>query len=456
MTFFVVPCPKCGARVKIPAELVGKKVRCPKCQEVFAAPSPQAIQAAPQAFPVMPAPRQQLCPSCRNPLSPKVHFCRSCGFDSRTGTKRHMASEKEKRKKSPRSTDSTAPADPQARAPTESPAAPGTSDIYGLVVQDNPPSAEASGMLTCPDCGYDFPEDLDDCPKCRADNAVAADRRSSQRRVVTWDEILTIPLRFDLLVQALVLSLSTTAVLAVGVLVSNFCCCGLLLPVVYAAWLGIGSATYLEAAGYAIHNKVSVWTDAYRCASYTVGTTLLAFGFALLASLPLVLLLGLLTQSPGLAILCGFLFSFCWSEFYSYSALLASAASCQFVWDPRHVLRWLAKCWQNLLLCEVVAGLAYYLFSLGCGVGIVLWLRWSPAAQTLQEELARGPKDLTQSQKVDVEAKVLLIFAAIGFTWEFLRHYRNLALSYMGGLVVRRHWPQLKQLVGGKNGDIID
>lgn len=86
----------------------------------------------------------------------------SCGFNLRTGTRPNREIGKGKNK----TPHSTAPADPHAWAPAESPTAAGESDIYGLVEQDNPPSTGASDVLTCPACGYDFPEHLDDCPRC--------------------------------------------------------------------------------------------------------------------------------------------------------------------------------------------------------------------------------------------------------------------------------------------------
>lgn len=35
-------CPGCGAKVRVPESLLGKSVKCPKCQSVFTAESPEA------------------------------------------------------------------------------------------------------------------------------------------------------------------------------------------------------------------------------------------------------------------------------------------------------------------------------------------------------------------------------------------------------------------------------
>jgi hypothetical protein len=90
----------CGKKLKAPASAVGRKARCPKCQNVLtvkpppppkssaaeddpfdalydlAAASEQAAQA--QEF----APR---CPNCRGEMSPGAVLCTNCGFDTRTG-----------------------------------------------------------------------------------------------------------------------------------------------------------------------------------------------------------------------------------------------------------------------------------------------------------------------------------------------------------------------------------
>ena len=40
-------CPKCGKKLKVPAELEGKKVKCKDCQSVFAVTAPKAKSAKP-------------------------------------------------------------------------------------------------------------------------------------------------------------------------------------------------------------------------------------------------------------------------------------------------------------------------------------------------------------------------------------------------------------------------
>jgi predicted Zn finger-like uncharacterized protein len=54
MNTMTLPCPACGAHLKTNTAVVGKRVRCPKCQHTFVAASEdggQAIQAAPRRLP---------------------------------------------------------------------------------------------------------------------------------------------------------------------------------------------------------------------------------------------------------------------------------------------------------------------------------------------------------------------------------------------------------------------
>src|SRR4051794_27653638 len=59
------PCPFCGRRMGVPAELLGKQVRCPHCKQVVLAPTSvgpaQAPGAAPPA-PVQPPPTSAPAP----------------------------------------------------------------------------------------------------------------------------------------------------------------------------------------------------------------------------------------------------------------------------------------------------------------------------------------------------------------------------------------------------------
>jgi predicted Zn finger-like uncharacterized protein len=51
-----VPCPQCGTRLKVPAELLGKKVKCPKCSTVFVLSGPADSPNPPPRDPADPDP----------------------------------------------------------------------------------------------------------------------------------------------------------------------------------------------------------------------------------------------------------------------------------------------------------------------------------------------------------------------------------------------------------------
>lgn len=79
-----ITCPNCGAKLKAPDELVGKQVKCPKCQKVFvpgvaAQPPPIALveQAPP---PTPPAHPQQQIPARAALLQMPQRQCFQCGF----------------------------------------------------------------------------------------------------------------------------------------------------------------------------------------------------------------------------------------------------------------------------------------------------------------------------------------------------------------------------------------
>lgn len=97
----VVACPQCRKQLKVPAEALGKRLRC-KCGHVFAAGS---AQARPEAEPEddgrgygvaedeAAAPR---CPHCANELeNADARICLHCGYDTvtrqRVGTKKVAA-----------------------------------------------------------------------------------------------------------------------------------------------------------------------------------------------------------------------------------------------------------------------------------------------------------------------------------------------------------------------------
>lgn len=113
-------CGKCGARVKLRAESAGKRVRCPKCREVFEAP-PQAIPASP------------VCPSCHKSLPPEAKICVDCGFDLRTGKKLQTMIEKN--------------TDRAAENEEDSPAA---ADTYRFLADD---VGESAILCVCRHCG---------------------------------------------------------------------------------------------------------------------------------------------------------------------------------------------------------------------------------------------------------------------------------------------------------------
>ena len=111
-----ISCPNCGKKLKVPAELEGKKLKCKDCQEVFAvkapkAPPPPKAEEKPPETPKSPfldedddenlppgvapkpmgvireddAPR---CPHCANELDPPdAVVCKFCGFNNKTRVK---------------------------------------------------------------------------------------------------------------------------------------------------------------------------------------------------------------------------------------------------------------------------------------------------------------------------------------------------------------------------------
>lgn len=111
-----VSCPSCKARLKVPAEVAGKKIRCKQCQGVFVvsgAPAAAAPAPKPTAPPPPPpaaggvaanigfatdddnTPMQVIkeddtprCPHCTKELDPPdAVVCVHCGFNNRTRVK---------------------------------------------------------------------------------------------------------------------------------------------------------------------------------------------------------------------------------------------------------------------------------------------------------------------------------------------------------------------------------
>lgn len=110
-----ISCPNCGKKLKVPAELAGKRVKCKDCQEVFAVPAPKPAKPAPAAKPAAappPPPKKPYeeeeddddvpgqparvigvihesdiprCPHCAFELDPpEAEVCLNCGFNNRT------------------------------------------------------------------------------------------------------------------------------------------------------------------------------------------------------------------------------------------------------------------------------------------------------------------------------------------------------------------------------------
>src|SRR5437870_3131869 len=108
----VISCPQCKKPMKVPVTFLGKKVKCPACDNAFKVTGPSGIQTKPTpgkkgapAKPGAPASRNdedeedsnpyQLttleetprCPHCAKEMeSPEAVICLHCGFNTRTRT----------------------------------------------------------------------------------------------------------------------------------------------------------------------------------------------------------------------------------------------------------------------------------------------------------------------------------------------------------------------------------
>jgi predicted Zn finger-like uncharacterized protein len=60
----IVNCPQCDRKLRVPDDLLGKKVKCPTCGQMFTA------EAAEPAIPVAPDPEPEPEPEARSPLGP--------------------------------------------------------------------------------------------------------------------------------------------------------------------------------------------------------------------------------------------------------------------------------------------------------------------------------------------------------------------------------------------------
>ncbi len=114
---FDISCPNCGKRLKVPANLEGKKLKCKDCQEVFQVRAPKAKAAPAAARPAPPPPPPPSpfldddddddvpgkaakpmtvvqeedvprCPHCAKELDPPdAIICVHCGYNNRTREK---------------------------------------------------------------------------------------------------------------------------------------------------------------------------------------------------------------------------------------------------------------------------------------------------------------------------------------------------------------------------------
>jgi ribosomal protein S27E len=115
----LIACPECDKKIHVPAEAVGKKIRCKSCEQVFVVPAPAGKQAAKPAAKTVPvkapagksakpppkkppidddgdgkpygvtaldtAPR---CPECANEMeSAEAIICLTCGYNTVTRMK---------------------------------------------------------------------------------------------------------------------------------------------------------------------------------------------------------------------------------------------------------------------------------------------------------------------------------------------------------------------------------
>lgn len=102
----IIACPKCEKQLKAPAEVIGKKIRCKGCSEIFvAAAAPVPAAGKPEAKPAAPPPGkagddddlgdgkpyginiEQLgarCPECANAMEEGSIICLKCGYNTRS------------------------------------------------------------------------------------------------------------------------------------------------------------------------------------------------------------------------------------------------------------------------------------------------------------------------------------------------------------------------------------
>lgn len=84
MSDIAVKCPKCGAELEAPDELVGQEVECPACNATLTVPRRKLSLAkgaqSDESPPVSPLPKQVRCLNCGAPMDDVRAGCRACGL----------------------------------------------------------------------------------------------------------------------------------------------------------------------------------------------------------------------------------------------------------------------------------------------------------------------------------------------------------------------------------------
>lgn len=93
-----ITCPECGNKRAVPEQLMGKKIKCKKCQSIFTVKAASAKSAAPGNRDVIPLKKEEeddrspyalreenlatRCPFCALPMDPPdAKICLNCGYD---------------------------------------------------------------------------------------------------------------------------------------------------------------------------------------------------------------------------------------------------------------------------------------------------------------------------------------------------------------------------------------
>lgn len=83
-----IVCPKCSKNMKVPPAIIGKKLQCKGCQNIFVA-EPKPIRSeedeGPAAYGVTNLEETPRCPSCAKDLeNAEAVICLNCGYNVRT------------------------------------------------------------------------------------------------------------------------------------------------------------------------------------------------------------------------------------------------------------------------------------------------------------------------------------------------------------------------------------